>query len=186
MDRGPILDYTVGLRGNLYIVSAPSGSGKTTLLDQLMTRFDDLIFSVSFTTRKPRGQERHGVEYFFVNAADFLDMAERNEFLEWAEVHGNYYGTGRKFVEDNLNAGRSVILDIDVQGKSLVQEKMPDAVTIFLMPSWPGACGRESSRTTRRSASGSPSPRKKFNATGITTTSWSTTTSGARLPSSKP
>jgi guanylate kinase len=134
MDRGPILDYTEALRGNLYIVSAPSGSGKTTLLDQLMTRFDDLIFSVSFTTRKPRGQERHGVEYFFVNAADFLDMAERNEFLEWAEVHGNYYGTGRKFVEDNLNAGRSVILDIDVQGKSLVQEKMPDAVTIFLMP----------------------------------------------------
>lgn len=124
----------MGLRGNLYIVSAPSGSGKTTLLDHLMTRFDNLIFSVSYTTRKPRGQERDGVEYFFVNPAEFLDMAERNEFLEWAEVHGNYYGTGRQFVEDNLNAGRSVILDIDVQGKSLVQEKIPDAVTVFLMP----------------------------------------------------
>jgi guanylate kinase len=122
------------LRGNLYIVSAPSGSGKTTLLDQLMTRFDDLIFSVSYTTRKPRGQERHGVEYFFVNPGEFLEMAERNEFLEFAEVHGNYYGTGRQFVEENLDTGKSVILDIDVQGKSLVKEKMPEAVTVFLMP----------------------------------------------------
>jgi len=99
-----------------------------------MTRFDDLIFSVSYTTRKPRGQERHGTEYFFVNPGEFLAMAERNEFLEFAEVHGNYYGTGRQFVEENLEGGRSVMLDIDVQGKGLVKEKMPEAVTIFLMP----------------------------------------------------
>jgi guanylate kinase len=123
------------LRGNLYIVSAPSGSGKTTLLDQLINKFDDLIFSVSYTTRKPRGTERDGVEYFFVGRDEFIGMVERAEFLEWAEVHGNFYGTSRRFVDENLDAGRSVILDIDVQGKSLVQEKVPGAITVFLLPS---------------------------------------------------
>jgi guanylate kinase len=122
------------LRGNLYIVSAPSGSGKTTLLDQLINKFDDLIFSVSYTTRKPRGTERDGVEYFFVGRDEFIGMVERAEFLEWAEVHGNFYGTSRRFVDENLDAGRSVILDIDVQGKSLVQEKVPGAITVFLLP----------------------------------------------------
>ena len=122
------------MRGNLYIVSAPSGSGKTTLLDQLITQFDDLIFSVSYTTRQPRGTEKNGVEYFFVARDEFLGMVERGEFLEWAEVHGNFYGTSREFVEENLAAGRSVILDIDVQGKGLVQERLSDAVTIFLLP----------------------------------------------------
>lgn len=128
------MSYIYRLRGNLYIVSAPSGSGKTTLLDQLITKFDDLIFSVSYTTRQPRGEERDGVEYCFVARDEFLGMVERGEFLEWAEVHGNFYGTARRFVEDNLAAGRNVILDIDVQGKSLVQERVPDAVTVFLMP----------------------------------------------------
>jgi len=126
--------YIRGLRGNLYIVSAPSGSGKTTLLDHIINKFDDLIFSVSYTTRKPRGRESHGVEYFFVGRDEFLGMVERGEFLEWAEVHGNYYGTGRQFVEENLEAGRSVILDIDVQGKVLVKERFPEAITVFLMP----------------------------------------------------
>jgi guanylate kinase len=122
------------LRGNLYIVSAPSGSGKTTLLDQLINKFDDLIFSVSYTTRKPQNTERDGVEYFFVGRDEFIGMVERAEFLEWAEVHGNFYGTSRRFVDENLDAGRSVILDIDVQGKSLVQEKVPGAITVFLLP----------------------------------------------------
>ena len=122
------------MRGNLYIVSAPSGSGKTTLLDRIVARFDDLIFSVSYTTRQPRGRERHGVEYFYVGRDEFLGMAERGEFIEWAEVHGNCYGTSRRFVDENLEAGKSVILDIDVHGKDQVQEKVAGAVTIFLLP----------------------------------------------------
>lgn len=122
------------MRGNLYIVSAPSGSGKTTLLDQIVTKFDDLIFSVSYTTRQPRGRERDGVEYFYVGRDQFLGMVEREEFIEWAEVHGNLYGTSRRFVDENLEAGKGVILDIDVDGKGQVKEQIPDAVTIFLLP----------------------------------------------------
>ncbi len=122
------------MRGNLYIVSAPSGSGKTTLLDQLISRFDDLIFSVSFTTRRPRGNERDGVEYYFVGRDEFRGMIDGGEFIEWAEVHGNFYGTSRAFVEENIEAGRNVILDIDVQGKKRVQEQVPDAVTVFVLP----------------------------------------------------
>jgi guanylate kinase len=129
-----IVRYINQLRGNLYIVSAPSGSGKTTLLDQLITKFGDLLFSVSYTTRQPRGEEKDGVEYFFVGRDEFRQMVKREEFLEFAEVHGNFYGTSRQFVDQNLTSGRSVILDIDVQGKLLVQEKVPDAVTVFLMP----------------------------------------------------
>ena len=134
MKEWRILRYINELRGNLYIVSAPSGSGKTTLLDKLITKFDDLIFSVSYTTRQPRGEEKDSVEYFFVGRDEFRQMVEREEFLEFAEVHGNFYGTSRQFVDENREAGRSVILDIDVQGKVLVQEKVPDAVTVFLMP----------------------------------------------------
>lgn len=126
--------YINKLHGKLFIISAPSGSGKTTLLDQLVTKFDNLIFSVSYTTRKPRGEEKDGVEYFFVGRDEFHQMVERGEFLEFAEVHGNFYGTSWEFVDENLSSGRSVILDIDVQGKALVQEKVPDAVTVFLMP----------------------------------------------------
>ena len=122
------------MRGNLYIVSAPSGSGKTTLLDRIVAKFDDLIFSVSYTTRRPRGRERDGVEYFFVGRDEFHGMVNRGEFIEWADVHGNYYGTSRRFVDENLENGKSVILDIDVHGKEQVQEKVPDAVTIFLLP----------------------------------------------------
>lgn len=122
------------MRGNLYIVSAPSGSGKTTLLDRIVAKFDDLIFSVSYTTRRPRGRERDGVEYFFVGRDEFHGMVNRGEFIEWADVHGNYYGTSRRFVDENLETGKSVILDIDVHGKEQVQEKVPDAVTIFLLP----------------------------------------------------
>ena len=122
------------MRGNLYIVSAPSGSGKTTLLGQLISKFDDLIFSVSYTTRRPRGNERDGVEYFFVGRDAFLDMVQRGDFIEWAEVYGHLYGTSRAFVEENLEAGRNVILDIDVQGMKRVQEQAPDAVKVFVLP----------------------------------------------------
>ena len=116
------------MRGNLYIVSAPSGSGKTTLLQHLIENFDDLIFSVSYTTRPPRGHEKDGVEYFFIERDEFLRMIDADAFLEWAEYHGNLYGTSRTFVEDSIAAGSDVILDIDVQGAGQIKEKVADAV----------------------------------------------------------
>ena len=122
------------MRGNLYIVSAPSGSGKTTLLQYLLRTFKDLKFSVSYTTRQPRGEEKHGVDYFFVDRATFLSMVERGEFLEWAEYYGQLYGTARSFVQQSLEAGNSIILDIDVQGARQVKAKVPGAITVFVLP----------------------------------------------------
>src|SRR5437870_12278301 len=111
------------MRGNLYIVSAPSGSGKTTLLQHLLRNFKDLKFSVSHTTRLPRQGERDGIDYFFVDRTSFLARVDRGEFLEWAEFNGQLYGTTRAFVEEQLDAGKDVILDIDVQGAQQVKSK---------------------------------------------------------------
>jgi guanylate kinase len=122
------------MRGNIYIVSAPSGSGKTTLLQYLLRTFKDLKFSVSHTTRKPRGGEQHGVDYFFIDRASFLGMVDRGEFLEWAEYQGELYGTTRTFVDQEVSAGRDVILDIDVQGARQVKARIPDARAIFILP----------------------------------------------------
>src|SRR5215471_1618246 len=122
------------MRGNLYIVSAPSGSGKTTLLQHLLRIFDDLRFSVSYTTRSPRCGEKNGTEYFFVDRPTFLSMVERQEFLEWAEYYGQLYGTARSAVESQLEAGTSVILDIDVQGARQVKSKFPKSKAIFVLP----------------------------------------------------
>src|SRR6266849_1777141 len=104
------------MRGNLYIVSAPSGSGKTTLLQLLLRSFKDLKFSVSYTTRRPRQGEQNGVDYFFTDRAAFLAMVASGAFLEWAEFNGQLYGTARAFVHEQLDTGKDVILDIDVQG----------------------------------------------------------------------
>ena len=120
--------------GNLYIVSAPSGSGKTTLLQHLLRSFKDLKFSVSYTTRAPRQGERNGVEYFFTDRAAFLNMVGRGEFLEWAEFNGHLYGTGRAFVQQELEEGKDVILDIDVQGARQVKSKIEGATAIFILP----------------------------------------------------
>ena len=122
------------MRGNLYIVSAPSGSGKTTLLQHIVAKFDHLLFSISYTTRAPRGHEENGIEYFFIDRDEFQGMVDRQEFLESAEYHGNMYGTSRQFVEENIASGRAVILDIDVQGAQQVKGQIEGAVTIFLMP----------------------------------------------------
>jgi guanylate kinase len=122
------------MRGNLYIVSAPSGSGKTTLLQHLLRSFKDLKFSVSFTTRGPRQGEQEGIDYFFTDRKTFLSMAEHGEFLEWAEFNGELYGTRRAFVQEQLESGKDVILDIDVQGEKQVKSKMPDARSIFILP----------------------------------------------------
>jgi len=122
------------MRANVYIVSAPSGSGKTTLLHSLLRTFQDLKFSVSHTTRQPRGGERDGVDYFFTERAKFKEMADRGEFLEWAEYYGQLYGTSRAFVEQQVASGCDVILDIDVQGAQQVKSRIQDAIGVFILP----------------------------------------------------
>jgi guanylate kinase len=122
------------MRGNLYIVSAPSGSGKTTLLQHLLRSFDDLKFSVSHTTRPPRQGEKDAVDYYFTDRATFMRMVDRGEFLEWAEFNCQVYGTTRAFVEEQIGAGRDVILDIEVQGAKQVKNTIKDATAIFILP----------------------------------------------------
>ncbi len=122
------------MRATVYIVSAPSGSGKTTLLQYLLRTFKDLKFSVSYTTRQPRVGERHGVDYFFTDRPTFLNMVERGEFLEWAEYHGQLYGTARSVVEEHIESGRDVVLDIDVEGARQVKSKVQNAVAVFVLP----------------------------------------------------
>jgi len=122
------------MRGNLYIVSAPSGSGKTTLLQNLLRTFKDLRFSVSHTTRQPRGGEQNGVDYFFVDRSTFEGMVDRGEFLEHAEYYGQLYGTARSFVERQMENGKDIILDIDIQGARQVKAKFADAIAVFILP----------------------------------------------------
>jgi guanylate kinase len=117
----------------VFIISAPSGSGKSTLVKRLMVRVPDLMFSISYTTRKPRGKEVHGRHYRFVSPQEFEDMIARGEFLEHAEVFGNYYGTHRQVLEDACARGRDVVLDIDVQGARQLKQRIPEAVTIFIL-----------------------------------------------------
>jgi guanylate kinase len=124
-------------KGALVILSAPSGTGKSTVLRQLLQRRKDLRYSVSCTTRAPRPGEKHGRSYWFLSAEDFKRRVQRHEFLEWAMVHGNYYGTPRRAIEESIKDGRWVLLDIDVQGAAKVRRKIPDAVMVFLLPpSW--------------------------------------------------
>jgi guanylate kinase len=121
-------------RNNVFIISAPSGSGKTTLIDLLLSENPSLMFSISHTTRPPRPGEQNGVEYFFINEDDFLKMIKEDRFLEWANVHGHFYGTSRETVERAQKEGRDLILDIDVQGAEQIRKKMPDAISIFILP----------------------------------------------------
>jgi len=118
----------------VYIVSAPSGSGKSTLVNELFKMVRDLDFSISYTTRAPRGSEQNGKEYFFIEREEFEAMIAAGEFLEQAQVFGNYYGTARRFLREAEARGHDLLLDIDVQGASQVKEKMPEAVSIFILP----------------------------------------------------
>jgi len=120
--------------GNLIIISGPSGAGKSAIVEYALQLLPDLKFSISYTTRDPRGGERDGIEYFFTDHANFKSLAAAGEFLEWAEVHGNYYGTSRSFVDGFLRQGKDVVLDIDVQGAHSVKKARPDAVAVFVMP----------------------------------------------------
>src|SRR5208337_4415237 len=118
----------------VYIISAPSGSGKSTLVNELFKMVRNLDFSISYTTRPPRGSEQNGKEYFFVSREEFETMIAADEFLEHAEVFGNYYGTARRFLCEAEARGNDLLLDIDVQGAGQVKEKIPDAVSIFILP----------------------------------------------------
>src|SRR6266853_6415228 len=123
-----------GMSGILYIISAPSGSGKTTLVNELRQYVPHLEFSVSFTTRPPRGSEQDGREYHFITRGEFENMIDRDEFLEYALVFGNYYGTTKSVLQHAKERGNDLLLDIDVQGERQVKKKMPDAVSIFVLP----------------------------------------------------
>ncbi|CAN5437787.1 MAG: guanylate kinase [Pyrinomonadaceae bacterium] len=122
------------MKGNLIILTSPSGGGKGTLILQLMANNIGIGYSVSYTTRKMRDGEIDGRDYFFVDDDDFKARIANNEFLEYAEVHGNYYGTSKAVVDSHIAEGKDVILEIDVQGAKSVLEKMPQAVSIFIMP----------------------------------------------------
>src|SRR5437764_10717879 len=122
------------MSGILYIISAPSGSGKSTLVNELRKFVPNLEFSISYTTRPPRGSEQNGREYYFISRDQFERMIRNNEFLEYADVFGNYYGTAKSVLEEARRRGNDVLLDIDVQGERQVKQKMPDAVSIFVLP----------------------------------------------------
>jgi guanylate kinase len=118
----------------VYIISAPSGSGKSTLVNELLKLVPDLEFSISYTTRAPRGSEKNGKQYHFIPRDEFEQMIQADEFLEHANVFGNYYGTARRFLKEAEQKGQDLLLDIDVQGAAQIKLKLPDAPSIFVLP----------------------------------------------------
>ena len=118
----------------VFIISAPSGSGKSTLVARLLAADPGLRFSVSYTTRRPRGNEKPGENYVYISRQEFLARIERGEFLEHAEVFGNFYGTNREVLEQARREGKDLILDIDVQGARQLKQRIPEAVSIFILP----------------------------------------------------
>ncbi len=123
--------------GNLFVVAAPSGAGKSSLVKSLLEIDHHLVLSVSHTTRAPRGQEQHGREYLFIDELAFRSKIKRGDFFEWAEVHGHLYGTSRAAIEEDLQRGQDVVLEIDWQGALQIKQLFPNAVLIFVLPpSW--------------------------------------------------
>ena len=123
--------------GNLFVVAAPSGAGKSSLVKSLLEIDHHLVLSVSHTTRAPRGQEQHGREYLFIDEPTFRAKIKRGDFFEWAEVHGHLYGTSRAAIEEDLQRGQDVVLEIDWQGALQIKQIFPNAVLIFVLPpSW--------------------------------------------------
>ena len=121
-------------RGHLFIISAPSGAGKTTLAKSILERYADILYSVSYTTRKPRSVEQDGVDYNFISKQDFEKGIREGRWAEWAQVYGYYYGTSGEFIDGGLSSGQDILLDIDVQGTIQILKKYPDSVTIFILP----------------------------------------------------
>lgn len=120
--------------GSLFMVVAPSGAGKSTLVNALLAQQPSIKLSISYTTRQPRPAEQHGREYFFISVEEFLSKREAGEFLESAEVHGNYYGTSRIQIADQMQAGIDILLEIDWQGAQQVKKQFPHAIGIFILP----------------------------------------------------
>jgi guanylate kinase len=120
--------------GLLLVLSAPSGAGKTTLAHRVLREFPQTILSVSSTTRSPRGQERDGVDYHFVDAKTFQDRIERGDFVEWAEVHGHFYGSPKSVIDEAFARQSLAVFDIDVQGGQAIKRKYPDAMLTFILP----------------------------------------------------
>ena len=127
---------TAGIQkpGVLFVMSAPSGAGKSTLCRAVLDRFSDLVYSVSYTTRAPRSGEQNGRDYHFITKDEFEKGIVRDRWAEWAEVHGHYYGTSADFLNQELSAGRDILLDIDIQGTRKILQRYPQAVTLFIMP----------------------------------------------------
>src|SRR5215213_1539849 len=122
------------MKGNLIIISSPSGGGKGTLIKEILKRTPNIGYSVSYTTRAARAGEENGRDYLFVSYQEFSDLIKQNEFLEYAEVHGNFYGTSKTRVDREIENGRDVILEIDVQGAESIVKDFPEAVSIFILP----------------------------------------------------
>ncbi len=140
------------MTGNLIIISSPSGGGKGTLIKEVLSSMPDITYSVSYTTRPIRSGEEDGREYFFISKEDFEHRRDEGEFLEYALVHGNYYGTSKMQVERVMASGRDVLLEIDVQGAAILHDKMPHAVSIFILPpSFPVLRSRLTLRATESS-----------------------------------
>lgn len=121
-------------KGTIFVISAPSGTGKTTLCERLLKILPDLKMSISHTTRQPRPYEKDGVDYFFIDKKDFEKMIANDEFIEWAEVYGNFYGTSKKVLSDLINKGYDILLDIDTQGAKNIRKLYSDSVLIFILP----------------------------------------------------
>jgi guanylate kinase len=121
-------------RGHLFIVSAPSGAGKTTLCKAILNRYRDMLYSVSYTTRAPRPGEVNGVDYYFISKEKFIKDIENDKWAEWAQVHGNFYGTPAEFLNKSLSEGKDVLLDIDIQGTIQVLDRYADTITFFILP----------------------------------------------------
>jgi len=122
------------MTGQFFVFSAPSGTGKSTIAEALMERFDRLAYSISHTSRLPRGNEQDGIDYHFVTERNFREMIERNAFLEWAEVHGHLYGTALDTIKAQMSAGSDILMDVDVQGGRNVKKQFPESTLIFLLP----------------------------------------------------
>jgi guanylate kinase len=122
------------MKGNLIIISSPSGGGKGTLIKEILRTVPQIGYSISYTTRTKREGEEHGRDYFFVSKEDFAALIEADEFIEFAEVHGNLYGTSAGEVRRKIERGNDIILEIDVQGANSIRQKMPAAVSIFILP----------------------------------------------------
>ncbi|PYV65761.1 MAG: guanylate kinase [Acidobacteria bacterium] len=147
----------------VFIISAPSGSGKSTLVNVVRRTIPDLQFSISYTTRTPRGTEKDGCEYFFISREQFEEMIRNQEFLEHADVFGNYYGTAKSFLNKAESANKDLLLDIDVQGAEQIKRKLPEAISIFIMP--PNRAELER-RLRERSQDSEPVIQKRLKAAG--------------------